>query len=673
MNNIGKGIGFFTFSCEVWEEVDSYTNVKHDEKNDRYWAIFYRPSGVSTNYYCDDMWHHPSDFYILENALYEAGGTTSSRGAATALMNFVHYYIIADPDFGDRTADLDVLTQKKGDCNDFADLYTGLARSINIPTRIVCGTTFKGSSGGEDDVCGVYCIPVRKGWYHAWAESYYYGSFHHVDPTGNIIEYPRCYIDYYPDIHSIHASAYTGCSDNYFDDCFWTYDSECCLNGFCDVTTLTDGGYDTKYYCPSDQDNDGICDSLDPDKDGDGIPNSSDANPCVGAGFGFSDIPSLFLLNNFHVVGDNAKCTDVLGTANVSWGYGSVDMTRPEGKTDVLLTLFEHDYYNLIIVGGPAINSVADEFDNAFGITYYNDTVSDIFYIFVEGRSIYLDKGNYHSEDICVVYLGQQNNRSILLIWGYGWQGTYAGSVFMSYPQVWNAYAREHLLLLRWKDTNGNGFIEFSEVHPENVPEVPVTPPSPGTPQLLSPVFRNIPSLFAGFSFHVVGEYAKCTDVLGTANVSWAYGTKGIYRPEGKTDAILTLYEHDNGNLIIVGGPAINPAADEFDPYFRIFYSYIPDVIFTISCLSENQSISLDPKNYPSEDICIVYLGRHNNRNILFIWGYGWQGTYAGSLFMSNPNNWSCYGSNHLLLLRWHDFNSDGYIQMAEISVEPHV
>lgn len=102
VNNIGKGIGFFTFSCEVWEEVDSYTNVKHDKKNDRYWAIFYRPSGVSTNYYCDDMWHHPSDFYILENALYEAGGTTSSRGAATALMNFVHCYIIADPDFGDK-------------------------------------------------------------------------------------------------------------------------------------------------------------------------------------------------------------------------------------------------------------------------------------------------------------------------------------------------------------------------------------------------------------------------------------------------------------------------------------------------------------------------------------------------------------------------------------------
>ncbi|KYK37374.1 MAG: hypothetical protein AYK19_21640 [Theionarchaea archaeon DG-70-1] len=81
----------------------------------------------------------------------------------------------------------------------------------------------------------------------------------------------------------------------------------------------------------------------------------------------------------------------------------------------------------------------------------------------------------------------------------------------------------------------------------------------------------------------------------------------------------------------------------------------------------------MDPDNYPSEDICIVYLGQYNNQNILLIWGYGWQGTYAGSLIMSNPNIWSYCGYNHLLLIRWHDFNSDGYVQMTEISVETYV
>jgi len=40
---------------------------------------------------------------------------------------------------------------------------------------------------------------------------------------------------------------------------------------------------------------------------------------------------------------------------------------------------------------------------------------------------------------------------------------------------------------------------------------------------------------------------------------------------------------------------------------------------------------------------------------------------------MSNPNIWSYYGYNHLFLIRWHDFNIDGYVQMTEISVETYV
>lgn len=384
---------------------------------------------------------------------------------------------------------------------------------------------------------------------------------------------------------------------------------------------------------------------------------------------GFSDIPSMFPHRNFHVVGDQAKCTDVLGTANASWVYGHKWIERPEGKTDLLLTPQEHDTGNLIIVGGPAVNPLATEIDNHFGISYvYQPGIN--FTILWENQSISLDLWKYPSEDICIVYLGNQNERSTLVIWGYGWQGTYAGSLFMSIPQVWNAYHKEHLLLLRWRDTNGNGFCEFTEIHPENIPEISVTPPSPGTPQLVNPVFGNIGALFAGFTFHIVGDTAKCTDVLGTANISWAFGRTEIARPEGKTDVLLTPYEHDNGNVIIVGGPAVNPLATEFDNYFGVTYTYVPGVYFTIFCQNENKSISLDLNNYPSQDICIVYIGRQNNRNTLIIWGYGWEGTYAGSLFMSNPYNWTAYATKHVLLLRWFDVNHDGYIQTNEVVVE---
>ena len=157
---------------------------------------------------------------------------------------------------------------------------------------------------------------------------------------------------------------------------------------------------------------------------------------------------------------------------------------------------------------------------------------------------------------------------------------------------------------------------------------------------------------------------------MGTANISWAFGRTEIARPEGKTDVLLTQYEHDNGNVIIVGGPAVNPLATEFDNYFGITYTYVPGVYFTIFCQNENKSISLDLNNYPSQDICIVYTGRQNNRNTLIIWGYGWEGTYAGSVFMSDPYHWTAYATSHLLLLRWFDFNGDGYVQSNEVVVE---
>ena len=140
LSNAGKGIGFFDFICQVWEEVNPSTKIIHDQRSGRYLARFYRPAGVSADYYCDDMWHHPSDSRILEHALYAAGGSTSPREAAIVLMSFVYNYIIYDPVQDERVKDTDLLYQKRGVCIAFADLYIGLARSINIPTRITCGT-----------------------------------------------------------------------------------------------------------------------------------------------------------------------------------------------------------------------------------------------------------------------------------------------------------------------------------------------------------------------------------------------------------------------------------------------------------------------------------------------------------------------------------------------------
>jgi hypothetical protein len=189
--------------------------------------------------------------------------------------------------------------------------------------------------------------------------------------------------------------------------------------------------------------------------------------------------------------------------------------------------------------------------------------------------------------------------------------------------------------------------------------------------QLQTPALHRLSPLFNTNSYFVVGDKAYCTDVLGTAKISYGLAAGTAENPEGRTDSVLTELEHDTGNLIIVGGPAVNPVATEFGRYFRITYENHPDVSFKIN--AENESIFLDLTEYPKEDICLVYLGHHKGRNVLLVWGYGWEGTYAGSVFAADPETWEKYEGAHLFMLRWNDLNRDGLVQKSEITVEDYL
>jgi hypothetical protein len=201
-------------------------------------------------------------------------------------------------------------------------------------------------------------------------------------------------------------------------------------------------------------------------------------------------------------------------------------------------------------------------------------------------------------------------------------------------------------------------------------PELPEDVQPPGfRPQKgeygLSPLFNTN-------TYFVVGEKAFCTDVLGAGKISYALAFGGAAEnPEGRTDALLTPTENKSGNLIIVGGPAVNPVAIQYGAYFRISYEWNPDESYKIN--AECKSIYLDLRKYPQEDVCLVYVREYRGRNILMVWGYGWQGTYAGSIFAADPDTWETYPDVRMFLLRWKDTNSDGLVQREEITVETYV
>jgi hypothetical protein len=127
-----------------------------------------------------------------------------------------------------------------------------------------------------------------------------------------------------------------------------------------------------------------------------------------------------------------------------------------------------------------------------------------------------------------------------------------------------------------------------------------------------------VTSLFDTNSYFVTGDTAYCTDVLGTAKISCGLAPGGTSQnPEGRTDLILDRKERDQGNLIIVGGPAVNPAAIESGGYCAISYEHKERVSFTISC--ERKSIYLDLTRYPHEDICIIYVEKFDTRNVMLV------------------------------------------------------
>ncbi len=404
------------------------------------------------------------------------------------------------------------------------------------------------------------------------------------------------------------------------------------------------------------------------------------ADVCLDHGIAvFEDIDYLFFNTTYFVAGDTAYCTDVLGSAKTSFGLAKGGVyENPEGRTDVILPVTEEETGNLILVGGPAVSPVACEFDRTFGITYrYNP--GNYFEVLYHDKSIYLNLTQYPHQDVCIVFLGEENSRSAMLVWGYGWQGTYAGSVFIGDPNNWLSYQKANMVMLRWVDYNGDGLVHKTEIYVESsvfldrgYQFTPYTEKPPAQPVAESDSFGSLHWLFYTNTFFVAGDTAYCTDVLGSAKIAFGLAKGGVYEnPEGRTDRILPLTEHDTGNLIPVGGPAINPVADEFNEYFGITYNYDPSgspPIFEIS--AEGYTLTLNLNSYPYEDICIIYLGGHNGRNIMLVWGYGWRGTYAGSAFIGEPTNWAVYSGAHLLKIRWRDYNADGLVQMTEITVE---
>jgi hypothetical protein len=181
-----------------------------------------------------------------------------------------------------------------------------------------------------------------------------------------------------------------------------------------------------------------------------------------------------------------------------------------------------------------------------------------------------------------------------------------------------------------------------------------------------TPTLENLDELFLTDTYLITGEQAHYIDILGCTEIGYAITRAGT----GHINDIHMIFDtqhHETGNIISLGGPAVNPVTEEFNRLFGIVYSESHS-LFEIQ--AEGLSISMNGNDCQHEGICIIYLSRDNDRNVMLVWGYGWRCTYAGAQFLSETRNWQIHAGTHLLLLRWRDSNMDGLVQTHEIHVE---
>ena len=96
---------------------------------------------------------------------------TSAAEQANQLVEFVHNYIDYDHHSTMQNV-LDVMRNQRGDCNEYAELFTTLSRAIGIPARTVIGLAY------TEERAPAFAL-------HAWNEVLLDGHWHSLDPTWN--------------------------------------------------------------------------------------------------------------------------------------------------------------------------------------------------------------------------------------------------------------------------------------------------------------------------------------------------------------------------------------------------------------------------------------------------------------------------------------------------------
>jgi hypothetical protein len=125
----------------------------------------------------------------------------------------------------------------------------------------------------------------------------------------------------------------------------------------------------------------------------------------------------------------------------------------------------------IVLFGGPLVNGPVHYYEtNRIAPTYWKN-IGGTFYWYATNSTRLEDTAMTFSEisngkDMFLVeaFTDNSGNR-VFIVYGYGWKGTFAGGKFFKfiiYPNI-SEYT-DCYYVFKWEDTNGNGFVDLSEI-----------------------------------------------------------------------------------------------------------------------------------------------------------------------------------------------------------------
>jgi len=167
-------------------------------------------------------------------------------------------------------------------------------------------------------------------------------------------------------------------------------------------------------------------------------------------------VPTSFSNGTVFVTGSTANSLDLLTRDTVAKSFkengilstNAIDSEAPQNR-------------QLIVIGGPVANSKTRELNELFGVKY--EETNDR--ILITAKDLTLSKPKLGmGEDIGIIYFGKANNQNVLMLWGASREGTFAAGLILEDEANFQKYANSQFLLLKWKDNNGDQFVQKDEI-----------------------------------------------------------------------------------------------------------------------------------------------------------------------------------------------------------------